>query len=138
MRRFKISVDGVTYNVTVEELEKDGTESLSDSKVKSSPKEKTVAQKPAPAPASVATPATSAQTTGAGDGIVQSPLSGTIIEVRVKAGETVKSGTPLLSLEAMKMESEVIAPIDGRVQSIEVTAGQSVQEGQVLLTLTKV
>ena len=136
MRRFKISVDGVTYNVTVEELEKDGTESLSDSKVKSSPKEKTVAQKPAPA--SVATPATSAQTIGAGDGIVQSPLSGTIIEVRVKAGETVKSGTPLLSLEAMKMESEVIAPIDGRVQSIEVTAGQSVQEGQVLLTLTKV
>jgi biotin carboxyl carrier protein len=136
MKRFKISVDGVAYNVTVEELEKDGTESLSDSKVKSSPKEKTVAQKLAPA--SVATPATSAQTTGAGDGIVQSPLSGTIIEVRVKAGETVKSGTPLLSLEAMKMESEIIAPIDGRVQSIEVTAGQSVQEGQVLLTLTKV
>ncbi len=136
MRRFKISVDGVAYDVTVEELEKDGTESLSDTKVKSFPKEKPVAQKTAPA--AIVKPAASAQTSGAGDGIVQSPLSGTIIEVRVKAGETVKSGTPLLSLEAMKMESEVVAPIDGRVQSIEATAGQSVQEGQVLLTLTKV
>lgn len=136
MRRFKISVDGVAYNVTVEELEKDGTESVNESKVKPFAKEKSVARTSSPSP--IARPAVSAQPTETGLGVVQSPLSGTVIEVKVKAGETVKSGTPLLTIEAMKMESEVVAPIDGRIQSIEATAGQSVQEGQVLLSLTKV
>ncbi len=136
MRRFKISVDGIAYNVTVEELEKDGTESVNESKVKTFAKEKSTARISSSTP--IARAAVSAKPTETGLGVVQSPLSGTVIEVKVKAGETVKSGTPLLTIEAMKMESEVVAPIDGRIQSIEATAGQSVQEGQVLLSLTKV
>jgi biotin carboxyl carrier protein len=65
-------------------------------------------------------------------------MAGTVIEVKVNAGQTVKRGEEVLVLEAMKMESVLVAPIDGRVQNIAVTAGQSVQEGQTLLSLTPV
>lgn len=132
MRRFKIAVDGVAYDVTVEELELDGKESTA------KPKEMPVASahaatgNPPPSPRI----ARSAPAVHATPGDVVSPLAGTIIEVKVSAGQSVKRGDPLLLLEAMKMESEVVAPIDGRVQSISVSAGQPVQEGHVLLSLT--
>jgi biotin carboxyl carrier protein len=69
---------------------------------------------------------------------VVSPLAGTVIEVKVSAGQTVKNGDLLIVLEAMKMESMIVAPMEGRVQNIAVSPGQSVQEGHVLLSLTPV
>ncbi len=137
MRHFKISVDGVSYNVTVEEMEPDA-------KGKTEPKPETVAAAPVastpaatsmPSPPRATPPATSAPP---GSGDVVSPMAGTVIEVKVSAGQTVKSGEEVLVLEAMKMESVLVAPIDGRVQNIAVTSGQSVQEGQTLLSLTPV
>jgi len=137
MRQFRISVDGVSYEVTVEELEPD-------SKGKTEPKPETVVATPVSGTATTTTaqsppratpPAASAQP---GSGDVVSPMAGTVIEVKVNAGQTVKRGEEVLVLEAMKMESVLVAPIDGRVQNIAVTAGQSVQEGQTLLSLTPV
>jgi len=134
MRRFKISVDGIAYDVTVQELEMDGRVSApqqAEMPHVAQAKEVRATQ----APAKIKPPPPPAQS-NAGD--VVSPLAGTIIEVKVSAGQTVESGDLLLVLEAMKMESTIVAPIDGRVQNIAVSAGQSVQEGHVLLTLTAV
>ena len=134
MRRFKIAVDGVEYDVTVQELELDGRVSTHQpTEMPSQAHDKEVS---APrAPTTVKAPPPPAQS-NAGD--VVSPLAGTVIEVKVSAGQTVKNGDLLLLLEAMKMESMIVAPMEGRVQNIAVSPGQSVQEGHVLLSLTPV
>jgi biotin carboxyl carrier protein len=129
-------VDGVAYDVTVEELEPDG-KSVTALASAASPA-------PATADAAIGTPpppkkikaATASPQAGSGD--VVSPLAGTILEIKVSAGQKVSSGDLLLVLEAMKMESMIVAPMDGRVQSISVSAGDSVVEGHVLLSLTPV
>ena len=64
-----------------------------------------------------------------------SPLAGTIIRIDVQAGQQVNPGDKLLCLEAMKMNTDIVAPGAGTVQSITVEVGASVQEGQVLLTI---
>ncbi|MGK3206695.1 acetyl-CoA carboxylase biotin carboxylase subunit [Amycolatopsis sp. MEPSY49] len=62
----------------------------------------------------------------AGAGPVTSPMPGTVLVVKVAAGDVVKAGTPLLVVEAMKMEHTVTAPIDGVVSELPVRAGQQV------------
>ena len=63
----------------------------------------------------------------AGDGIVTAPLPGTVTVVRAAVGDLVQAGTPLLVVEAMKMEHVLAAPVTGTVAELGVTAGQSVR-----------
>lgn len=132
MRRFKISVEGVAYEVTVEELEPDGKPAQTTSLPKA-PVATADTPMGTPLPATRVAPKVAASQDKPGD--VVSPLAGTVLRLEVNAGQTVNSGEPLLVLEAMKMESIVAAPIDGRVQNISVSVGESVQEGQLLLSL---
>jgi len=67
-----------------------------------------------------------------GDGRVKAPIPGIITRVMVKKGQEVKIGTPLLILEAMKMENEIRAPRTGVVASLPVSEGQTVLREQVL------
>ena len=69
----------------------------------------------------------------AGDGAVRSPLPGKIIDLRVKAGDSVSKGQPLLVLEAMKMEHTLAAPADGKVKSVRYAVGEQVPEGAELV-----
>jgi 3-methylcrotonyl-CoA carboxylase alpha subunit len=64
---------------------------------------------------------------------VRSPLPGKIIDLRVKAGDTVSKGQPLLVLEAMKMEHTLAAPADGTVKSVRYVVGEQVPEGAELV-----
>ncbi len=66
-------------------------------------------------------------------GAVRSPLPGKIIDLRVKAGDKVERGQPLLVLEAMKMEHTLTAPADGTVKSVRYTVGEQVAEGAELI-----
>ena len=66
---------------------------------------------------------------------VESPMPGTILDIKVASGATVKSGDVLFVLEAMKMENEIVAPQDGTVASINVNKGDSVEAGQTLASL---
>lgn len=130
MRRFKITIEGVSYEVTVEELESEGP-------VRESPDDLAGVVADAatglPPPEVSAPQATPAVQTEPGD--VMSPLSGTVTHVSVAVGDKVKKGDTLLQLEAMKMESSVLAPCDGQVAKIRVSVGQQVQEGQMLLAI---
>ncbi|EWM15983.1 acetyl/propionyl/methylcrotonyl-CoA carboxylase subunit alpha [Kutzneria sp. 744] len=69
---------------------------------------------------------------GAAGGAVTSPMPGTVLLLKVAAGERVNAGQPLLVVEAMKMEHTVVAPIDGAVAELAVHAGQQVRLGQQL------
>jgi biotin carboxyl carrier protein len=64
---------------------------------------------------------------------IKAPMPGLIIDLRVKEGEPVKMGDPLLVLEAMKMENILKAPGDGIVKSIKVKRGDSVEKNQVMI-----
>ena len=66
---------------------------------------------------------------------LRSPLPGTILDVMVAEGDTVKAGQTLILLEAMKMENNIEADRDGVIEQIAVRKEDSVLEGDVLLTI---
>ncbi|MDQ2729429.1 MAG: acetyl/propionyl-CoA carboxylase subunit alpha, partial [Actinomycetota bacterium] len=68
---------------------------------------------------------------GAG-GPVTSPMPGTVLSVSVAKGDSVVVGSPLVIVEAMKMEHTVVAPVDGAVTELRVSAGQAVALDEVL------
>ena len=67
---------------------------------------------------------------------VKAKLQGIVYEIFVSIGDRVKRGDTLMILEAMKMETPVVAPSDGKVASIEVEKNQVVKPGQVVATLS--
>jgi biotin carboxyl carrier protein len=105
MRRFNVTVNGVTYDVVVEE----------------------VGGAPAQAPA--------AAPVAAGANAVSAPMPGTILEVKVSVGQSIKKGDVVCVLEAMKMENEIPASADGVVKSVNVQKGASVNAGDALITI---
>lgn len=118
MKHLKITVNGVAYDVQVEEADGSAAAPVA---------------APAPKAAPAAAPAKAAAPSG-GDP-VKSPMPGTIVDVPVKAGQAVKAGDVLVILEAMKMENEIKAPKDGTVTSVNVNKGESVNTGTLLVTL---
>lgn len=64
---------------------------------------------------------------------IKAPMPGLVIDLKVKAGDVVKQGDPLLILEAMKMENILKSPGDGEVKSIKIKKGDSVEKNQVLI-----
>ena len=118
MKYYNISVNGVAYSVSVEETAAGAAP---------------VAPAAAPAPKAAPAPAAAA-VTAAGE-VVAAPMPGNILDVKVKVGDTVKAGTVLCVLEAMKMENEIPAPKDGKVAQVVVTKGATVGAGDTLVVL---
>lgn len=85
----------------------------------------------APAPAPAPAPAAPA----AGSTNVEAPMPGKILDIKVAAGQAVSYGQVLLTMEAMKMETEIVAPADGTVASILVKNGDMVETGTALVAL---
>lgn len=72
----------------------------------------------------------------AGDhgGAVRAPMTGSVTEVLVQAGDAVQQGDPLLVIVAMKMNNEIKAPADGVVEKVHVSPDDSVNQGDLLVT----
>jgi len=64
---------------------------------------------------------------------IKAPMPGLIIDLKIKAGDVVKEGDPLLILEAMKMENILKSPGDGVIKNVKVKKGENVEKGQVLI-----
>ena len=124
MKNYRITVNGTSYDVSVEELA-GGVD----------PVAAPVAAAPVAAPAAAPAPAPAAKSAGAGSIKVASPMPGKILDVKANVGDAVKKGQVILILEAMKMENEVVAPEDGTVASIDVASGATVEAGDTLATL---
>ena len=86
---------------------------------------------PAPILAKAAAPAPAA----AGGQSVDAPMPGKILDIKVKAGDAVSFGQCVVVMEAMKMETEIVAPAAGTVASVNVSVGDAVDTGAVLVTL---
>ena len=71
---------------------------------------------------------------GAGQHVL-APLPGTINEIKVQVGDTVKQGDTVLILEAMKMQNNIEAEYDGQVTAVLVKVGDTVMEGAPLITI---
>ncbi|MFZ6181392.1 biotin/lipoyl-containing protein [Nannocystis pusilla] len=72
---------------------------------------------------------------GAGGGLVKAPMPGRVVRVLVSAGQSVERGTPLVIVEAMKMENELLATVAGVVKTVHVGEGVAVDAGQALIEL---
>ena len=123
MKEYTITVNGVAYDVTVDEKGNGGTSAA--------PAAAPVAKAAAPA----ATPVPAHKAPQAGNISVTAPMPGKVLAVKVKVGDSVTSGAPVLVLEAMKMENDIVAPKDGKVVAVNVKAGDSVESGAVLVSL---
>ena len=121
MKNLKITVNGVTYDVQVEEV----------GGVASAPVAAPVAAAPvaAPAAAPAAAPVAGAES-------IDAPMPGTILDIKVKAGDSVKKNDVLMVLEAMKMENEIVAPRDGVIAAVCVSKGEAVNSGSALISLS--
>ena len=128
MRRFNVTVNGISYDVVVEEIGGVPAEAPVAAHV--------AASAPAAAPAPAATPAPKAAPAGPQGAVaVKAPMPGTILKVNTTVGASVKKGDVLCVLEAMKMENDICAPQDGTVASVNVQKGAGVQSEDVLVTL---
>ena len=122
MKKYNITVNGTTYEVFVEEV---GTQN-NPAPVFNTPV--------TPAPAQNKPAAPFVLPTASGEKVI-SPMPGTILEVKVTAGQTVKKGDVICVLEAMKMENEIPSPCDGVIGSIFVQKGSSVTASDIIATI---
>ena len=116
MKIYKVKVNGKSYRVELESIEQVGSDTVKETKKE---------DKPA-ASAPVAT----------GEGRkVESPIQGTVVNVKVSVGQTVKKGDVLLVVEAMKLENDVVSPYDGSVSEILVKKGDNVTAKQAIVVV---
>ncbi len=127
MKKLRVTVEGKVYEVLVEMLDEGSPASPSPTPSPTNRPAATVTASVAAAPASA--------TVAGGAGDVPSPLSGKVVSIDVKTGQTVEEGAQIITIEAMKMNTYVFAPKAGRIDAILVNAGDGVEEGSPLLRI---
>lgn len=124
MRKFKISVNGNTYEVEVDEMDSSNSQKIS------LPAENIPVMQP-PVPQVKAKPAKVV----AGGAELKAPMPGTVLKVAVKNGAIVKKGDVVIVLEAMKMENDIISPANGTINLV-VSQGSNVNSGDLIATIS--
>ena len=136
MRKFKVNVNGTSYNVEVAE---EGVV-VSAAPVAAAPAAAPapVAAAPAPAAAPAAAPVAAAAPVevAAGDTTVTAPMPGKVSKINKKAGDKVAKGECIMTLEAMKMQNEIGSPVAGTIKSINVNKGDNVKPGVVMAVIS--
>ncbi len=126
--KLKITVDGKVYEVEVEATEPERTGPLYLAPVGQ-------ARTPAavPPPPTAGGPSSSGGPVADEGKVCRSPISGTVVKVNAQVGQSIQVNDVLLVLEAMKMETSIIAPVAGKIARVNVQVGDSVQGEQVLI-----
>ncbi len=126
VRKFRIRVNGVEYDVEAEEVSAErSTEEL--------PRVSRIPQTPSSVASEPLRPAPMIRHNG--EIIIEAPLPGAVLDVKVQEGQSVDVGQVLIILEAMKMENEVTAPAAGNIKSLRVNKGSSVEANEVLVII---
>ena len=141
MQKFKFNINGKSYEAIVEETERNTA------RVELNGKSYTVQVEKEEAIVSPKIAAVKPSSTGGefvdapeqpitgNAGSIKSPLPGSVAKIKVAEGQAVKAGEVLMTIEAMKMENEIMAPASGTVKKIYVTEGKAVQQGEALVDL---
>ncbi len=136
MKQFNVTVNGKTYAVEVEEVGA-GQGGFTYQPVQQAPIQQAV--QAAPVQAAPVQQAPKAQAPKAapvsGGELMSAPMPGTILDILVTEGQTVKKGEIILILEAMKMENEIAAAVDGVVSKIYTSKSSTVSAGDPMLTI---
>jgi glutaconyl-CoA decarboxylase len=135
-RSYRVSVNGKSYDVVVEELGASAAAPAAPAPVITAPIAPPVAP-PAPAPVAPAAPTPEAKPAVPvlGGTTINAPMPGKIWKLPVREGDAVTEGQLVLILEAMKMENEIFAPVGGVVKQVNCKEGDSVNTGDVLLVI---
>lgn len=134
MKNFRVTVNGNAYDVSVEELSEGTAPIITQQTINPSITQQTTSPSApvvntAPAPiAKTSTASTSAQK-------INSPMPGTVLEVKVKEGDIISKNQLVLVLEAMKMENEIVSPFAGKVVSVNTSKGSIVNSGDLLVSI---
>jgi biotin carboxyl carrier protein len=124
-KKFRITVDGRAYNVSVDDL------AASDASTISAP---VVAKSAEAPPKPAAAPVEKAPVKG-GPGTITSPIGGMVRSIEVEVGSTVNVGETVAIIEVMKMKTEVKSTIAGKVETISAKPNQAVETGEAIMTL---
>ncbi|MBR5447867.1 MAG: biotin/lipoyl-binding protein [Clostridia bacterium] len=122
MKNYNVTVNGVTYTVTVEEVAEGAVAAPA-----AAPAPVAAAPAPAAAPKAAA-PAVAGEA-------VKAPMPGTILKMNVKVGDKVEKDSLVCILEAMKMENEIFSPVSGTVAAINAPQGATVNSGDAIVTI---
>ena len=131
--KYVATLNGKKYEVEIERVDEyrpldRGAQASAPAPILAAAPAPKAAPAPAPAPAPAAAPSAGGQT-------VEAPMPGKILDIKVKVGDAVSYGQCVIVMEAMKMETEIVAPAAGTVAAINVSTGDSVETGAVLVTL---
>lgn len=129
MRKFRITVEGIPYEVEVEEISANMAATpvfAQPAAVAAAPQAAAPVKPPAPVAKSAALPATGTQ--------LKCPMPGTVLGLKVESGTKVKRGETILVLEAMKMENDIAANADG-VVTFSISKGSTVNTGDLLAVI---
>ena len=135
MKQFNVTVNGKTYAVEVEEVGA-GQGGFTYQPVQQAPIQQPAQSAPVQAPVQAA-PVQQAPKAApvSGGELMSAPMPGTILDILVTEGQTVKKGEIILILEAMKMENEIAAATDGVVSKIYTSKSSTVSAGDPMLTI---
>ncbi|MBR1784704.1 MAG: biotin/lipoyl-binding protein [Bacteroidales bacterium] len=142
MKNYKLKINGHDYSVDINEvegqevrLEVNGQAYTVTVDQEMKPVRKTVVSSPRPQVTAAPGGAVQKSNAPAAGSKVTTPLPGTILDVFVNVGDTVKEGQTVVLLEAMKMENNIEADAAGTVKEVKVRKGDSVLEGDVLVVI---
>jgi len=136
----KVEIEGKVYSVSIKDVHSNPVLAEVDGKVyQVFPEAQGPAVIPAvaaqPAPVPVAAPAAPAPAASTASGLtLNAPLPGVIVSIDVQAGQTVKSGQQVCTLEAMKMKNAIRSDRDGVIAQVNVNAGDLVKHNQPMFT----
>ena len=143
MKTFKFTISGKPYEVEVQDIEGNiatvnvnGTEYKVEMEEQAAPVVAPVARPAAKTTTSTATQNAAPKPAASGAGYkMAAPLPGTIMQIYVHQGDSVKKGDKLLMYEAMKMENNLLAEADGTITAINCRQGDNVLQGDTLIVI---